>query len=175
MLRLILFIISFAVGIYILQSEQLHDLIFELGAFDLIGVFIAGFFFVMTFTVVPAAAVLIAFTDVIHPLPLSLVAGIGGVCGDYILWRFFRGETDQLLSEATLRNHLFLKRVMRLGIVHWLGPLIGAIIIASPFPDEIGIALLGITKLETKRFLALVFVLDTIGIFLIVTISHLFY
>lgn len=174
MLRLILFLLSLAVGIFILRSPQLHDAITHLGNFEYIGAAVAGFFVIMTFTVIPSLAVLLTLSETMHPVLLSLLAGLGGMCGDYLLMRYFRSETDQLLADTTLRNHQFLKRVMRSKIFHWVGPLIGAIIVASPFPDEIGITLLGITKLETRKFLLLVFALDTIGVFLIVTIGGIF-
>ena len=175
MLRLILFLLSLGFGILILRSEEIHNLITHLGNFEYIGAFVAGFFVIMTFTVIPSLAVLLTLSETINPFLLSLIAGVGGMCGDYLLMRYFRRETDQLLSDQTLRNHQFLKRVIRSRLFHWIGPLIGAIIVASPFPDEIGITLLGITKLETKKFLLLVFVLDTVGVFLIVTIGNIFY
>lgn len=170
-----MFITSLVVGIFILRSPQLHDAITHLGNFEYIGAFVVGFFVIMTVTVVPSLAVLLTLSETMNLFLLSFLAGLGGMCGDYLLMRYFRSETDELLSDKTLRHHLFLKRVMRSQIFHWVGPLIGAIIVASPFPDEVGITLLGITKLETKKFLPLVFVLDTVGIFLIVTIGHIFY
>lgn len=175
MLRLFLFLISLAVGIFILGSPQLHSAITHLGNFELIGAFVTGFFVIMTFTVIPSLAVLLTLSETMNPFLLSILAGAGGMCGDYLLMQYFRSETDELLSDKTLRNHLFLKRVLNSRIFHWLGPLIGAIIVASPFPDELGITLLGISKLETKKFLLLTFVLDTIGIFLIITIGNIFY
>lgn len=174
MLRFLLFLVSLTLGIFILRSPQLHNVITHLGNFELIGAFVAGFFVIMTFTVVPSLALLLTLSEAMNPFLLSLLAGAGGMCGDYLLMRYFRSETDQLLSDKTLSSHLFLKRVLGSRLFHWVGPLIGAIIVASPFPDEIGITLLGITKLETKRFLLLVFLLDTIGIFAILIIGGMF-
>lgn len=173
MLRLFLFLISIAFGILILRSPQLHNAITQLGSFGFIGAILAGVFFVISFSVVPATAVLITLTDIIDPLPLSILAGFGAMCGDYMLMRFLRSETDKLIREVEFRNHSF-KMFLRSRLLAWLAPVIGAIIIASPFPDEIGVTLLGITKLETKKFLLLVFILDTIGIFAILTIGGIF-
>lgn len=174
MLRLILFLLSLAVGIVILRSPQLHDAITHVGTFEYVGAFIAGMFFVVSFTVVPSIAVLLTLSQDINPFLLAILGGAGGMCGDYILMRFLRSETDELIKEVGFHNHS-IKKFLRSRLLAWLGPVIGAIIIASPFPDELGVTLLGITKLETKKFLALVFVLDTIGIFLIVTIGNIFY
>jgi uncharacterized membrane protein YdjX (TVP38/TMEM64 family) len=51
---------------------------------------------------------------------------------------------------------------------------LGAIIIASPLPDEMGVGLMGISKLKTSQFILLSFVLNAIGIFIVVTAGSLF-
>ena len=43
----------------------------------------------------------------------------------------------------------------------------GGLIIASPFPDELGIGLLGFSKMRTRWFVLLSFTFNFIGIFLI--------
>jgi hypothetical protein len=56
----------------------------------------------------------------------------------------------------------------------WILPVLGAFIIASPFPDEIGIGLMGISRMKTWQFLLLAFVLNSTGIFFIVTLANSF-
>jgi hypothetical protein len=46
-------------------------------------------------------------------------------------------------------------------------PFLGALIIASPLPDELGLVFLGISKLKTRYFLPLSFVLNFFGILII--------
>lgn len=174
MLRLLFFIASLVLGIFILRSAQFHNVITNLGNFELLSAFIAGIFFVISFTVVPSAAVLLTLSETMNPLALSLLAGLGGMCGDYLLMRFFRSETDELIAKAQAKHYKNITNILKSRFFTWLGPFIGMAIIASPFPDEIGIMLLGITKLETKKFLLLVFLLDTVGIFVILTIGGIF-
>jgi hypothetical protein len=50
-----------------------------------------------------------------------------------------------------------------LGLVR----LVGALIIASPLPDEIGVGLLGLGKLNKLSFLATCYALNTVGILII--------
>ena len=45
--------------------------------------------------------------------------------------------------------------------------MLGGIIIASPFPDELGISLLGFTKTKTNAFIPVSLVFNFIGILLI--------
>jgi uncharacterized membrane protein YdjX (TVP38/TMEM64 family) len=48
-------------------------------------------------------------------------------------------------------------------------PFLGALIIASPVPDEIGVSILGLTKIRYWQFFMVTFILNALGIFLIVT------
>ena len=56
----------------------------------------------------------------------------------------------------------------------WTLPVLGAVIIASPLPDEMGVGLMGISKLKTSQFILLSFVLNSIGIFIIVSAGAFF-
>ncbi|MCC7436766.1 hypothetical protein IT402_02755, partial [Candidatus Nomurabacteria bacterium] len=64
-----------------------------------------------------------------------------------------------------------LSRIISTPYFAWLAPVIGAIIIASPLPDEIGVGLIGISKMKNWQFLVLSFVLNSLGILLIVTLA----
>src|SRR3989344_5750951 len=58
------------------------------------------------------------------------------------------------------------------GYSPWeIGLVVGAILIASPLPDEIGVSLMGLSKISTIRFVILSFVLNATGIFLILSAS----
>jgi hypothetical protein len=50
-------------------------------------------------------------------------------------------------------------------------PVIGAIIIASPLPDEVGISLMGLSKISTPKFIFISYILNSIGLFLIISAS----
>ena len=63
-------------------------------------------------------------------------------------------------------------RSMHFGFMKWLSPIIGALIIASPLPDEFGITLLGLSKLKIMVLLPIALVMNMLGIYLLVTFSH---
>lgn len=166
-----LFAASFALAILILTNDRFHQLILAAGTFDWLGGFIAGFFFIFTLTAAPSIAALFVLADLLNPLLLALLGGLGAMCGDYILYRFFRGKVaTNLIPKKQYKG--FLKTIAHTKYFSWLIVVIGAIIIASPFPDELGVALLGVTRLETKKFLLLSFALNTMGIFLIVQLGR---
>ena len=172
MFKLTIFLLSLIVAILVLTNPLLHDRLLLLGAAGYIGAFFTGFFFVISFTVLPASAVLFVLAETYNPYMLALIGGLGSVLGDYVIYRFFRIEEDTIAEEIT-RNHRLLKKLLKLRSIRWLSIIVGSLIIASPFPDEIGIVLLGITKLEMKKFLPLSFFLNTLGIFLIVGLGKL--
>ena len=62
-------------------------------------------------------------------------------------------------------NHL--KVLLHSKYFRWSLPVIGALLIVSPLPDEAGISLMDIAGMSTLRFLVLTFCLNSIGIFLI--------
>lgn len=141
-----------------------------------LGAFILGMVFVSSFTVVPSAAMLVLMSQDMNILAVSLFAGLGGMAGDYLIFRFVKDELADELREifrmVSGNGFSKFKNIIHTGYFAWLGPVIGAAIIASPFPDELGVGLLGIYKLDNKRFMAITLVLDTIGIFLLLSASR---
>lgn len=173
LLKLLLFLLSLIAAIFILINPTLHGLILSLGSLDYLGGFVAGFFFVISLTVIPAVAVLFVLADILNPFLLVIIAGLGAMLGDYFLYRFFRTETDGIAQIDTFKNSPFWKKLRKLKRIRWLAIVVGMTIIASPLPDELGILLLGATKLETKKFLLLSFLLNTAGIFLVVGLGKI--
>lgn len=140
-----------------------------------VGSFVAGIFFVSTFTVAPAGIVLYNMASIHNPIIISLCAGLGGVVGDYVIFRFLKDNVFQELIPVFKKlGGTHLTRIMSTPYFAWLAPVIGAIIIASPFPDEIGVGLMGISKLKNWQFLTVSLILNTLGIFVIITVRGLF-
>jgi len=75
------------------DTGQLAAFIQELGYF---GVFVAGAFFVSTFTAVPAAALLFELSRLFDPIMVAVIGGAGASMADYTAYRFVR---DKLFSE----------------------------------------------------------------------------
>ncbi len=136
--------------------------------FGYIGMFIAGMFSVSAFTVVPATLVLLTFAHDFSIVLVALTAALGSVAGDLFLFRFFRnGVLEELTPLFRRAGGAKFMKVLRHRRLSWLAILFGAFIIASPLPDEVGIGLMGISTISTLRFALLSFVLNTIGIMII--------
>lgn len=137
------------------------------------GAFIAGFFFVSTFTIAPAGIVLFHMAEKLDPFTMSLVGGLGGLLGDYIIFHFFRDHlVDELKPIYMMLGGSHLTRLLSTPYFAWFAPFLGAIIIASPIPDELGISLMGIAKLRNWQFICISYVMNTAGILLVAAVKH---
>lgn len=127
--------------------------------------FVAGLFFTSVFTIAPAAVFLAGLAETTPVLIVAFFGALGAMCGDLILFLFIR---DRLADDI---KALFPKRAVRrflnsfhLGFWKWLAPLLGALIIASPLPDEFGLSLLGLSKTRVVVLLPVAFVMNFLGI-----------
>jgi membrane protein DedA with SNARE-associated domain len=127
--------------------------------------FMAGIFFTSVFTIAPAAIALTNIADV--PIfTISFWGALGALCGDLILFYFIRDRfAENLISSIKPSVTKNVLNSFHLGFMKWLSPLLGAIIIASPLPDELGLTLLGISKTKISVLIPISFVMNFIGIF----------
>jgi hypothetical protein len=165
-------IISLVVVFYIAGTDFGQETIQSISKLGYIGSFIAGIFFVSTFTVAPAGVVLFKLAQIYNPLLIALSAGLGAVIGDYVIFRFLKDNVFEEIKPIFMKlGGSNLSRLLSTPYFAWLAPVLGALIIASPFPDEIGVGLMGISKLKNWQFLTISFLLNSFGILLIITIA----
>ncbi len=168
-------LISLVVFFYLAGTPFVDDLIAKIGELSYLGAFFAGIFFVSTFTVAPASAVLFHIAEALNPLAVAVVSGAGAVIGDYLIFRFLKDRVFEELTPVFMQlggSHI--AQLLSTPYFAWLAPVVGSIIIMSPFPDEIGITLMGISKLKNWQFLSISFVLNSLGMLLIVTVARSF-
>lgn len=171
--NLTIFFLSIAFAFFLSRLEAFHNFLINLGNLGYFGAFIAGILFVSTFTVATGALILLILAEKLSAIEIGLIAGLGAVFGDFTIFRLIK---DNLVQELrSIYNHIdndhHFTKVLHSKYFSWTLPVIGAIIIASPFPDEIGVSLMGISKMKTYQFLLVSFILNAIGIFLIVSVS----
>lgn len=135
---------------------------------EALAIFIAGVCFVSVFTVVPATIVLGQLATQ-NSLPLvALLGGVGALSGDFVIFKLFRDRTgDDLRYLLSLAPQKRLSHALNSRLTRWVSTALGALIIASPLPDELGLAMLGIAKINTWVFVPLSFLLNTGGILVI--------
>ncbi len=103
---------------------------------------------------------------------MTAVASAGALTSDLLIFKYISDDLDTEIRDIFNRlggKHLM--RMLHLKLFSWVLLLIGAIIVALPLPDELGVSLMGLSKMKIERFMILVYTLNAIGIFLIIAFS----
>jgi hypothetical protein len=169
--NLTLLVLAFVFAVVLGSFEPFQEVLFNTG---FIAAFAAGAIFVSTFTAPLAAAILLILAEKYSLIGIGLTAAAGAIISDFL---FFRLIKDNLASEIApiyekLEGNHF-KKILHTKHFRWMFPVIGAIIILSPLPNDTGLHLLGIPKLRPHQFIFLSLALNTIGIIFILLLSFI--
>lgn len=171
-----LLIIAFSVGVsvFLLKTDILVTILTSTKEIEFLGSFIAGLFFTSVFTTAPAIVALGSIAHANSLLPIVIFGALGATIGDLIIFRFIRDEfSEHLLELAQHKSSLRrMHALLKMRIFRWMSFFVGGLIIASPFPDELGIGLWGFSKMKTRWFIPLSFVFNGIGILAIGLIAR---
>lgn len=138
---------------------------------DLILAFVAGIFFVSAFTVLPASAMLINLVPENPAWLIALVAGLGSVLGDLVIFSFVKDYLASSLFQAIKFKGSRWRKWRQSKVVKIALAVVGAAIIASPLPDELGISLMGASSMQKRYFIPIAFILNTLGVYLLLIAS----
>ena len=163
------FILSLSFAWYLIKSGILDTLVHSLLPVRFLAGFVAGLFYTSFLTSPIAVAMLIVLATDSNPITLALLAGAGSVAGDLIIIKIFRKELSKDINLATHQLHIdIVNKILRKLKLDFVTPLLGAIIVASPLPDELGLMMLGASKLSYHQIAVISYILNTAGILLIV-------
>lgn len=161
-------LISIVFAVSLVNLGFVDKFIASLDGLKWLGVIFAGMFFTSIFTTAPSIALLGTLAKT-TPLPvLTLLGGLGAMLGDYVIFKFAKDRVYEdfrfLLSHSKYKRlpHIFKTKLFRFFV-----PFMGALIIASPLPDELGIALIGMSRVQDKWFFAISFIFNCLGVFII--------
>jgi uncharacterized membrane protein YdjX (TVP38/TMEM64 family) len=159
---------SIACAIALVQTPFIDALLLKTEGHFILSTFIAGLFFTSAFTTAPAVVILGKLSLIYDPLLVAMIGGIGALLGDLLIFTFVKSYIAQditfLLSHAKSRR---IRYIFKYRFTRWSLALVGALIIASPLPDELGLALMGISNISTRKFTLISLTFNTIGILLI--------
>jgi hypothetical protein len=152
---------------YFLSKAGIIDaLVYSLEDYSMLASFIAGIFFTSAFTLAPASIALVHIANHTAPHTVIFWGALGAMCGDLVLLLFIRDKfAADILNVFKPSKIKILFHSLHFGFLKWLSPFVGALIIASPLPDEFGIALLGMSKIRLYLLLPLSFVMNMLGIY----------
>lgn len=165
----IIVILSVFVAVFLIKTDVLTRILTSTKELEILGSFIAGMFFTSVFTTAPAIATLGEIAHANSVFLTALFGGLGAVVGDLIIFRFVRDRLSEHLMEVVKHQGVGkrFKALLKMKYFRWFTFLVGGLIIASPFPDELAIGLLGFSRLRMKWFIPISFTFNFIGILLI--------
>lgn len=161
--------ISVIIAILVHQLNYVEHLLeFTSGLYFFMAAFLAGIFFASTFTVAIAISVFLLLSETHNPLLIAVFGGLGALLGDAFIFKFLR--EDLIADFEYLEKHFgkrIVRRIFHSKLIFWFLPIVAALTIISPLPDEVGLLLLASIKLKYHRFFLLSFLLNTVGIFIL--------
>lgn len=163
--------LSVVVSIILVKTGALKSFLNSAREIEVIGSFLSGMFFVSIFTAAPSLTVLTEISQTSSPYLVAFWGALGALIGDLIIFKFIKDSLSENLLGFMKKEENKLIKFFRKKHFRVFLPFIGAIIIASPFPDEIGLMMMGISKLNIFYFIPLVFILDFIGILIIAFVA----
>jgi hypothetical protein len=159
-------------AIFINDKGYVDALIQHFGEFKYLAIFISGIFFTSAFTTPTSIAFLSHLAQDTNLATLAFTGALGAVCGDYIIFKFIKDrvvEDLNLLFKFSKIKRLPL--IFRTRLFKYFIPFVGALIISSPLPDELGLTLLGLSKIKDRYFFPISIVMNFLGILAIGFIS----
>jgi polyferredoxin len=166
---IIIIIISVVVAITLVKTGLIIKFLNLTHGFWFIDSFLAGLFFTSAFTTAPAIATLGGIAQYNSVISVAIFGGLGALCGDLIIFRFMRDRLSEdfiyLLKQQSKKERI--TSIFKLKFFRWFTFFLGALIIASPLPDELGIMMMGFSKTKISLFIPVSFIFNSIGILII--------
>ncbi len=160
--------LSIALAVFFARSSFLKSLLIATQGTKIIGSFIAGIFVASGFTAMPALVALAQIAQHNSIIQTALIGGLGAFLGDFLLFLLIKHHIVQACTQALANiKSAKIERLLQSKIFKPLMATLGACVIASPFPDEIGLTLMGISQLNTLTFFFIIFPIQASSIFIL--------
>ena len=176
--NLIILFIVLVITTMLFHFGILEQWVKELEHTGLLGIVILGIFFVSTFTAVPAVTMLVLMSEDMNIFTVAVFAGLGGAIGDYLIHRFIEDglahEVEDVFRKMAGNSWRKFDHIIHTRHFARISLVIGALILVSPIPDEIGLGLMSIYHLGVKKLFVLTFGLHSIYIFILLSLAELF-
>lgn len=158
-------ILSIIIAAILVKTGALKSLLTSTQESKFIGSFVAGIFFTSIFTTAPAMVVLAEIAQSGSVFLVAFFGGVGALLGDLVIFRFIKDRlsADILYLMKKSKSERLIS-IFRLKLFRRLVPFVGALVVASPLPDELGLAMMGLSKMKTSLFIPLSFLLNFLGI-----------
>jgi hypothetical protein len=172
--QLLLLGVSIAIAIELTRIPFVFDMQ-SMGLFaQVFIVFAIGVMYSSVLTVAPATIGLIRLAESGTPiLFIALIGGVGAMLGDLTLFKIIKIDFVNRMTDWLKRqSNGTYKELLASRFFRFLLTTLGVIIIATPIPDEIGLALMGLGESNVKFVAVFGFIFNALGILAIVTLAR---
>ena len=149
-----------------------HSLLISMG---FVGTLLSGIGYTYGFTAAPATAILMILAKEQNIVLAGLVAGIGSLIGDILIFKFIRHSFDDEIKKLSQSGPVRKLHLHTPAIVKkYFLSVMALFVIASPLPDEIGVCMLAAcTKIEMRTFSVISYALNTSGIMMFLILANI--
>ncbi|MEW5996603.1 MAG: hypothetical protein AB1657_03345 [Candidatus Micrarchaeota archaeon] len=165
----VVYVIVIMLILFLYSAGILQSFILSLHEFEYPGAFIAGLFYSYGMTTPFAIAVFAMMAGNMNPFLLAALGASGAVASDLLMLGAFSGEVGKELRitrKVSFRIPEAKSFPGRLALY-----LLGGFVLMSPLPDEVGVVILGISRIQAWKFAVLSFVSKFAGVLAIAGIS----
>lgn len=174
--KLTLLALSTLASYVLFQTHVFQQIAVMLNSHGYVSIFLAGLLFSYGFTTPFAIGFFVSLADSVYVPAAALLAGVGAVTSDLLIFRFIRSSFKDELDKLKL-TWLFQKiydlfhRHFSARVKKYILFSLAGFLIASPLPDEFGVSLIsGFTKINQRAFAAIAYGFNTLGIFVILSV-----
>lgn len=164
-------VLSVVISYYIVDSNLIHKALEYSEALGYLSSFVAGMLFTSVFTAAPASVALFELAQETPVLVVAAIGALGALLGDIMLFKFVRDSLSEdivaIFKKFGRVHKEHFKFLLKLSYLRWLMVFLGGLIIASPLPDELGLMMMGFSKINSKEFAILSLFFNFLGIALI--------
>lgn len=172
--RVLAFVVSVVVAVILLQSPDVKMAIATSADYGYVGALVAGLFFSYGMTTPIAIVVFALLGQTLNPVVLGLLGGFGAMLSDWTMFTFLRGTlVDEVKRYNKNKYVAAFKQSAVFRCLNAITPVAAGIIIASPLPDELAVALFGFSTIKTRRFLMMSYVFNAIGLMVVAGVGRL--
>jgi hypothetical protein len=161
-----LFALMILIGYLVVVSGIVEDWAARGGGWWLALTFLAGLLFTSFSTIPLATAVFISLAHAGLPIwQTAFIGGLGAMIGDAGLFAALKVSVlDTAAAYLARKTHGAFQKFAHKPLVRLGSVLVGGLVIASPLPDELGMAIMGLTDVPTRYVFLIAFVFDTASI-----------
>jgi len=173
-LKLITFVAVAGLSFYILRFLDASILTTQSTFSKFALLTISGIFYTSFLTAPLSVVLFIILGSSTNIYLVILFGGLGAVVGDLLIIKFFRKLFKAFSFVKHAESFKTAKKIAKKYHLNLVGLIIGMAIVASPFPDELGLILLGVSSLSYFQLAILTFLLNSLGILVILSAAKLF-